>query len=100
MNLSVTGHHVEVTPSMHDYVEKKIQKLEHHFTYITNIHVILKLDNHKSPVAEATVHVTKAELFASSDHADMYAAIDLLVDKLDKQIIKHKQTLERREHGN
>ncbi len=99
MRVNITGHHIDVTEALREYVEKKIVKLEHHFTPITNAHVILKLDNREHHLAEATLHLSQGELFASTEHENMYAAIDLLMDKLDKQVVKHKQLLEQRGHG-
>jgi putative sigma-54 modulation protein len=92
MQVSVTGHHVEVTPALRAYVEDKIGRLERHFDHMTNIHVILSVEKERKK-AEATVSVTRGSLFADTVHADMYAAIDTLVDKLDRQLKKHKEKL-------
>ena len=90
MQLSITGHHVDLTESLHDYIEQKFEKLERHYDHITQVHVVVTVEKllHK---AEANAHVTGAELFANAHHEDMYAAIDQLVDKLDRQLIKHKE---------
>jgi len=92
MQLNLTGHHVDVTDSMRAYVNEKLQRLERHFGHVTDIHCILTVEKleHK---AEATVHVSGGTLFADSIEADMYAAVDGLVDKLDRQIKKHKEKL-------
>jgi putative sigma-54 modulation protein len=92
MQYSVTGHHVDVSPAMRDYVEQKLGKLERHFDHLTDIHCILTVEKlrHK---AEATVHLTGGTLHASAENDDMYAAIDSLVDKLDRQVKKHKEKL-------
>ena len=92
MQLSITGHHVGITQALHDYVAEKLQKLERHYDRITNAHVVLSIEKLQQR-AEATVHLSGAELFAESDSDDMYAAIDKLVDKLDRQILKHKEKL-------
>lgn len=90
MQINVSGHHVEVTPPLHDYVTTKLGKLQRHFDNITNTSVVLTVEKlvHK---AEATVHVAGGDLFAASESADMYAAIDSLADKLDRQLIRHKE---------
>lgn len=90
MQLNITGHHLEVTPPLKDYVESKFERLQRHFDQITASHVILEVDNLVQK-AEATVHVAGADLFALAESEDMYAAIDALADKLDRQLIKHKQ---------
>ncbi|PRD22038.1 UNVERIFIED_CONTAM: hpf [Trichonephila clavipes] len=94
MQLNLTGRHVEVTDSLRDYVNTKFAKLERHFDHINNVHVILDVEK-LSQKAEATLHVNGGELFASTEHQDMYAAIDSLIDKLDRQVIKHKEKLAR-----
>ncbi|KPM80223.1 ribosome hibernation promoting factor [Pseudoalteromonas sp. UCD-33C] len=94
MQLNLTGRHVEITDSLRDYVNTKFAKLERHFDHINNVHVILDVEK-LSQKAEATLHVNGGELFASTEHQDMYAAIDSLVDKLDRQVIKHKEKLAR-----
>ncbi|AIY64062.1 MULTISPECIES: ribosome hibernation promoting factor [Pseudoalteromonas] len=94
MQLNLTGRHVEITDSLRDYVTNKFAKLERHFDHINNVHVILDVEK-LSQKAEATMHVNGGELFASEAQQDMYAAIDGLVDKLDRQVIKHKEKLSR-----
>ena len=98
MQLSITGHHVDLTESLHDYIEQKFEKLERHYDHITQVHVIITVEKlmHK---AEANAHVTGAELFANATSEDMYAAIDQLVDKLDRQLIKHKEKTVDRHNG-
>ncbi len=90
MQVSVTGHHVEVTGSLRAHVEEKISKLKRHFDNVTDVHVILTVEKLEQK-AEATVQVSGAKLFAYDVQADMYQAIDNMVDKLDRQIIKHKE---------
>lgn len=92
MQLNISGHHIEVTDSMRDYVSEKIERLSHHFDKITNTHVILSVDKNEQK-AEATMHVNGKDLFAEANHDDLYAAIDLLADKLDRQLIKHKEKM-------
>ena len=75
MQLNVTGHHVDVTPSMHDYVSQKLERLERHFDHVTNVHVILSVEKLRQK-AEATLHISGGNLFADAQDEDMYAAID------------------------
>lgn len=92
MQLNITGHHVEITPPMREYINEKLQKLERHFDHVTHIHCILTVEKlrHK---AEARVNLSGGSLFADAVQDDMYAAVDSMVDKLDRQIIKHKEKL-------
>jgi putative sigma-54 modulation protein len=89
MQLTVSGHHIEITDALRDHVSEKFRKLQRHIERITNIDVtqIVEKAMHK---AEANLHVSGADLFASAENEDMYAAIDALADKLDRQISKHK----------
>lgn len=92
MQLNVTGHGLDMTESLHNYVENKFEKLERHFDNVTNVHVILSIEKQRQK-AEATVHLSGADIFADATNEDMYAAIDALVDKLDRQVKKHKEKL-------
>ncbi|HAQ48009.1 MAG: ribosome hibernation promoting factor [Glaciecola sp.] len=92
MQINLTGHHVEITDSLRNYVDTKFEKLERHFDHINNVHVILNVEKINQK-AEATLHLNGGEVFATSEHSDMYAAIDGLIDKLDRQVIKHKEKL-------
>jgi putative sigma-54 modulation protein len=98
MQPSITGHHVEVTAALRSYVQEKFSRLERHFDYITDAHVILSVEKQEQK-AEATLHVSRGRLFADARHTDMYAAIDELVDKLDRQITKHKEKLNDHRRG-
>lgn len=93
MQIHITGHRMEVTPALKSFTEEKFDKLERHFDKITSINVIFDVDK-LIQKAEATVLVTKAEIFASSESDNMYAAIDSLIDKLDRQLIKHKEKIQ------
>jgi putative sigma-54 modulation protein len=90
MQLKVTGHHVEITESMRAYVEKRLDRVKRHFDSVIDVNVLMSVDKlqHK---AEATVHVSGNNLHADAIDTDMYAAIDALVDKLDRSVIKHKE---------
>ena len=90
MQITVSGHHVEVTEPMREYVLSKLERLQRHFDQITNIEVTLIVEKLVQK-AEATVHVSGADIFATANSEDMYAAIDSLSDKLDRQLIKHKE---------
>jgi len=90
MQLNVSGHHVEVTDPLREYVETKFERLQRHFDQITNSEVTLIVEKMVQK-AEATVHISGADLFAQAESEDMYAAIDSLTDKLDRQLIKHKE---------
>ncbi len=93
MQVNVTGRHVEVTDAMKQHVEDKISKLKRHFDHVTDIHVILTVEKLEQK-AEATVQISGATLFADDVQEDMYAAIDNMVGKLDRQIIKHKEKVQ------
>lgn len=92
MQLSVTGHHLDITPALRSYVESKIEKLERHFDLVSDVHCVLTVEKlrHK---AEAKVNVNGGQLYADATEDDMYAAIDGLVDKLDRQVRKYKEKL-------
>ena len=90
MNLNLTGHHVEITSALHDYVVSKLSRITRHFDDVIDINVILSVEKLKQK-AEANVHLRGKNIFVESDGEDMYASIDALVDKLDRQILKHKE---------
>lgn len=92
MQINITGHHVELTDSLNDYVRSKFQKLERHFDNITNVQVTLSVEKQRQK-AEGDLHVAGGQIFASHENEDMYASIDGLIDKLDRQIIKHKEKM-------
>jgi putative sigma-54 modulation protein len=89
MQVIVTGHHLEITDSLRTHVNSRFDKLARHFDNVTDVHVILSIEKLMQK-AEATVHINGAKLFAEDHQEDMYAAIDDMVDKLDRQITKHK----------
>lgn len=89
MQINLTGHHVDVTSSLREYVDTKFAKLERHFDHINNVHVVLTVEK-LNQKAESTVHMNGTEIFASSTNTDMYTSIDSLVDKLDRQVLKYK----------
>ena len=92
MNLNISGHHIEVTPAIRDYVASKIGRITRHFDSVIDVIVIVSVEKLQHRV-EATVHVRGKDIHVESIEADMYAAIDLLADKLDRQIVKHKEKI-------
>ena len=93
MQINITGHHIEVTPALRAYVTEKLQRISRHFDHVISINVILKVENHQQKQAEGTVHAAGKSLFAQETDNDMYAAIDKLVDKLDRQVRRHKDRI-------
>ena len=98
MQLNITGHHVDLTEALKEYVSTKLQKLERHIDGISNVQVTLSVLKQRQ-IAESTLHVSGADIHGTAEHEDMYAAIDLLIDKLDRQILKHKEKKVDRSHG-
>lgn len=92
MQINLTGHHVDITDALRGFVNEKFAKLERHFDHINNVHVILSVEKLRQK-AEAKLNVNGGELFADHEDGDMYAAIDQLIDKLDRQVKKHKEKL-------
>ena len=90
MNLHLTGHQLPITPAIREYVAAKLQRITHHFDHVIDVNVILSVEKLQQKI-EATVHVRGRDIFCESSAADMYAAIDGLIDKLDRTIIKHKE---------
>lgn len=90
MNLNITGHHLEVTPAIHDYVSGKLDRVIRHFDNVTSVNVILTVEKLKQK-AEVTVHVRGKDIYVESIDGDLYAAIDMLADKLDRQVLKYKE---------
>ena len=92
MQIQIDGHHVDVTESMHDYIHNKLTRVERHFDQVVDVHVVLSVEKQRQK-AEATVHLAGNNIHAESENDHMYAAIDALVDKLDRQVKKHKEKL-------
>lgn len=90
MNLNITGHHVEVTPAIHDYATGKLDRVIRHFDHVTSVHVILSVEKLRQK-AEITLHVKGKDIYADATNDDLYAAIDSVVDKLDRQVLRHKE---------
>lgn len=98
MNLKISGHHLEITPAIHDYVTGKLERVIRHFDNVIDVNVILSVDKLKQK-AEVTVHLSGKDVFVESIDEDLYAALDGLVDKLDRQIQKHKQKVQNHHRG-
>jgi putative sigma-54 modulation protein len=90
MNLQLTGHQLDITPAIRSYLTTKLERITRHFDHVIDVAVILSVDKLQQRV-EANVHVRGRDIFCESVDQDMYAAIDSLVDKLDRQILKHKE---------
>jgi len=102
MNLTISGHHLEVTPALREYVLTKLDRVTRHFDQVVDITVLLAIEKIKEKErrhrAEVTVHVKGRDIFVEQAHEDMYAAIDQLVDKLDRQVGRHKDKLQDHHH--
>lgn len=99
MNLHLTGHQLPITPAIREYLAGKLERITHHFDNVIDVNVIMSVDKLQQKI-EATVHVRGRDIFCEASAQDMYAAIDGLIDKLDRAIIKHKEkTLSHRHDG-
>ena len=97
MNLNLSGHHLEITPAIREHVLSKIGKVKRHFDNVIDVNVILSVEKLKQK-AEANVHLSGKTIFVECDDANLYVAIDNLIEKLDRQIIKHKEKYAARRH--
>ena len=98
MNLHLTGHHVEITPAIREYVTAKLAKIERHFDHVIDVNVIMTVEKLDQKI-EANVHLAGKDIHVQAHEGDMYAAIDGLIDKLDRQVIKHKERFQTGRHG-
>jgi putative sigma-54 modulation protein len=98
MQINISGHHIELTAALKEYAEEKIKRLEHHFDQITHSDITLTVEKLVQK-AECTIHVSGSDLHASAEDENMYAAIDSMSDKLDRQLLKHKEKLVARNKG-
>jgi len=92
MQIQITGRHVEITEAIKSYVDEKVNKIEHHFDNITDVRVILSIEK-ENQIAEAIVNVPGMDIIAKAEDKDLYSAIDMLQEKLVRQITKHKNKL-------
>ena len=97
MNLNITGHHVELTPAIREYATNKLDRVIRHFDHVTSVHVILSVDKLVQK-AEVTLHVKGKDIFADASDANLYASIDLVADKLDRQVVKYKERTSNHTH--
>lgn len=97
MNLHLTGRHLEITPAIREYASGKFGKIKRHFENVIDVNIILSVDKLRQK-AEATVHMSGKDVFVECEDENLYAAIDTLVDKLDRQVVKHKEKLSARRH--
>ena len=102
MNLTISGHHLDVTPAMRGYVMSKLDRISRHFDQVVDVKVLLTIDNMKEKErrqrAECNVHVKGRDLFAECSCADLYAAVDELADKLDRQVSRYKTRAQAHHH--
>jgi putative sigma-54 modulation protein len=102
MNLLISGHHLEVTPALRSYVTSKLDRISRHFDQVVDVKVLLTVDNLKEKdlrqKAECNIHVKGRDLHAESAHADLYAAVDDLADKMDRQVLKYKDKAQDHHH--
>lgn len=103
MNLTISGHHVEVTPAMRSYVTTKLDRITRHFDQVVDVKVLLSIENEKEKErrqrAECNIHVKGSDMFAQTAHSDLYAAVDELMDKLDRQVVRHKDRIQSHSHS-
>lgn len=97
MQINVTGQNIHLTNPLREYVEAKFDKIRRHFNHLIDVHVVLDVEK-QSQHAEATVNAQGRAIFADATERDMYAAIDAMVDKIDRQVIKHKERLKNHHH--
>ena len=90
MNLHLTGHHVEITPAIREYVTSKLERIERHFDHVIDVNVVMTVEKLDQKI-EANVHLSGKDIHVQSHDGDMYAAIDGLIDKLDRQVVRHKE---------
>jgi len=102
MNLTISGHHLDVTPAIRDYVQSKLERVKRHFDHVIDIAVILTVDNlkekEKRQKAEINLRVSGKTVYVESLAHDLYAAIDALIDKLDRQVMKYKTKIKDHNH--
>ena len=103
MNLTISGHHLDVTPALREYVLNKLDRVTRHFDQVVDVNVILSVEKKKEKEqrqkAEVTLHVKGRDIFVEQSHEDLYAAIDQLMDKLDRQVVRHKDKVQDHHHA-
>jgi putative sigma-54 modulation protein len=103
MNLNISGHHLDVTPALRAYVVTKLDRVTRHFDQVVDVNVLLSVEKltekDKRQKAEVTLHVKGRDIFVEQAHEDLYAAIDQLMDKLDRQVVRHKDRVQEHHHA-
>ncbi len=103
MNLTISGHHLDVTPALREYVLTKLDRVTRHFDQVVDINVLLSVEKltekERRQKAEVTLHVKGKDIFIEQASEDMYAAIDQLMDKLDRQVCRHKDKVQAHHHA-
>ena len=97
MNLSIQGHHIDVTPALREYVMTKLDRIRRHFDQVINVSAVLGVEKLQQK-AEVTLHVKGKDLFAEAVDTDLYAAIDIVADRLDRQVLKYKNKRQDHQH--
>jgi putative sigma-54 modulation protein len=90
MQNNITGQNIDITDALRDYVNEKMDRIQRHFDHVTNTNVVLHVEKTRH-LAEATINAKGGQLHANAEGEDMYAAIDSLTDKLDRQVLKLKE---------
>ncbi|KAA3621625.1 MAG: ribosome-associated translation inhibitor RaiA [Proteobacteria bacterium] len=90
MQISISGQHLDVTPALREHIEEKLEKISRHFDHVTSTHVVLQVEKNRHK-AEATINARGIQFHAAAEAGDMYAAIDSMTSKLDRQVLKHKE---------
>lgn len=102
MNLTISGHHLDVSPALREYVLTKLDRVTRHFDQVVDVNVLLSVERlrekERRQRAEVTLHTKGKDIFVESTHEDLYAAIDQLMDKLDRQVVRHKDRLQDHHH--
>lgn len=102
MNLTISGHHLDVSPALRTYVMQKLDRISRHFDQVVDVRVLLTIENQREKEqrqrAECNLRVKGGEMYAQAMHADLYAAVDELVDKLDRQVVRHKDRVQDHHH--
>ena len=97
MNFSLTGHHLDITPAIRDYVMAKLERVTRHFDDVIDVNVVMSVEKLRHKV-EVNLHARGKDIHVEAIEPDMYAAIDVLADKLDRQVLKHKEKRESHRH--
>ena len=98
MNLNLTGNHIHITPAIRDYVVAKLERVNRHFDHVIDVNVVMTVEKLDQKI-EANVHLSGKDIHVQANDGDMYAAIDGLIDKLDRQILKYKERFAVNKHN-